>query len=161
MVKPIYAGLFLVPSAVQQLEELSKKFALVHKPGETHMHHCTLAFLAREKNIESNPIWEWTQKYLGDVAYIYPEMLALDVKASCVVLESVLVWDEDNYVTDLPYLGKSQPHVTISCAEGVKPFYSNALINEGNLVSIPKGHWEGEIETRVGYFGVDQKVHFG
>jgi len=103
--KPVYAGVFLVEETRARLLEY-----VAPKHKNVFAHHLTLAF---GKNIlPSYP--------LGDICPIQVLGVADDEKGQAVVCGG-------DHVYNLCH-GAQLPHITISCADGVKPVYSNELL---------------------------------
>lgn len=104
--RPIYAAVFLT--------EESKKMLLSMIPARyptVYAEHMTLAF-----GRHMNPTYP-----LGEKVKLWADMHYWDDRGQCVTV----ILQKDMKV----HLAKEQvPHVTISCAEGVKPFYSTELI---------------------------------
>ena len=111
LVKPVYVGVFLTEEAKK---ELLKVLPAVHPT--VFAEHVTLAFGRHMKD-----------------RYPLGEMVTVEVVAS--------VKDERGQAaivrpfTMKKWLWEDQtPHITISCAEGVKPFYSNDMLKNANTM---------------------------
>jgi hypothetical protein len=113
MKAPIYSGIFLTDESKAAL------LALFGLHDNLFVHHITLAFRPDAPHPRE-----------GEAVNFRLLKHFADAKG-----EAVTVAIPD----DLTYVGKSAPHITISCAEGVKPFYSNTLISNGEGVAIPEG----------------------
>lgn len=102
---PVYAAVFLTEDSKRRLLE-----KVPPKHPNVYAEHMTLGFGRHLK-----------EKYpLGEVIEILATTIHEDERGQCVG-----VWPGDA----APLFWESQqPHITVSCAEGVKPFYSNELI---------------------------------
>ncbi len=109
----MYIAANLTPESV---ELLKKKIPPMYE--KVFYHHMTIAF---------NPSREAFDRYgdlMGKEIELFVMAVCNDSKAQAVLVDSDLV--EEGF-----------PHITLSCAEGVKPFYSQTLIknktNFGNI----------------------------
>ena len=109
---PVYIGVFLTPSSRQQL---LRDFPPVYE--NVFADHVTLIFKPKEDDLR--------QYDLGSIVRLKVVGYAQDQKGTAVLI-------------DLPPEIKTspgqKPHITISTAQGIKPFYSNKLIaNASNI----------------------------
>ena len=104
----IYTGIFLTDESRDKLIEWCKKEIGPLLPNE-FAHHCTLAFRPTHEAALALP--------LGDVVRIDVVGYAADDKGQAVAVAIPL--KSNNEVA----------HVTVSTADGVRPFYSNELLS--------------------------------
>ena len=124
--KPIYAGVFLSPSAQKELlQRIPAKFSQVFA------HHITFWFKS-DGPMPDLPFGE-------EVKFRVVEF-AEDDKGQAVAVD-----------LPPPYYSSRRPHITISTDKGVSPVYSNTLIQHG-LSPLPNkfyltgtiGWWDGQ-----------------
>jgi len=96
--KILYTGFF-----VKNISELTGQFPPKH--GKVYGHHSTIAF--KPPTLDSIQVGtETSLKIIGRVT---------DEKGDALLVES-------------PKSNNAHPHITLSCAEGTSPFYSNEMI---------------------------------
>ena len=125
----VYTALF-----VQDVRSLLEQFAPKH--AITYGHHSTIAF--KPKNLAGIEI--------GKTSMILIIGRASDERGDALLVRN-------------PRSNNEIPHITLSCADGVKPFYSNELLKK----SLADGGVERfsepiEIEVVEGYFDGKTKV---
>jgi hypothetical protein len=91
--------------------KLTRKCKPQHK--NIYAEHMTIVFNPTEEQDEA------MMRRLGDVVTLQVTGFGLDDKGDAVV------------VTGERRVGGGIPHITISCADGTKPFYSNKLLDGG------------------------------
>lgn len=99
------------------IDDASKSVLTQHikpKHPNVYLEHVTIVF---KPNDEQNSVWE---RRLGEKIELEAIAIAADDKGEALVVDGVQL--EDSRV----------PHITVSCAEGVKPFYSNELLAKGH-----------------------------
>jgi hypothetical protein len=122
----VYVGAFLNDKVRDMLiakfdDDLQNKFA----------HHITLAFKPDQDTLDLMTIGaDITIQVIGE---------AIDNKGHALIVK---------LPDDVIYKGKT-PHITISTADGVKPFYSNILIDNGSSTMLDKPF---EFTAKVGAF---------
>lgn len=109
MSKVIYWAAFLTNKSSNVLKSIFKP-----EHPKVFAEHVTLAFAPTE---EQNKQWE---KRLGETVELKVVYEAKDKRGHAVIVEGVQ--REDGGI----------PHITISCAKGTKPFYSNYLLSKGH-----------------------------
>jgi|SRR6267154_1973371 len=123
--KPVYAALFLTQESKKELLEV-----VLPKHPMVYGEHITMAFGRHLR--EKYPIGEQVEVTVSTVFE--------DGRGQCVAADPgpirELFWDQQ------------VPHVTISCAEGVKPFYSMDLMKDAGSV---RGKVELKLKTIVDY----------
>lgn len=136
----VYIGLFLDDDSKIILET---EIPFLH--SQHYGDHVTLIFRPVPGIIKS------LQPFAGKKVPIVADRLFYDFKGQAVGVE-------------IPTIGYYQPnlHITISCAEGVKPAYSNELLKTSNplpinrillvgtLDAFPSGSWPVVIEVKEG-----------
>ncbi len=123
MIKVIYTAEF-----VEDTEDLLNKFPPKHK--KVYGHHSTIAFRPNDLNgIEIG-----NKSIMKVIGRVYDE------KADAILVEN-------------PKSNKKYPHITISCAEGINPLYSDEMIEKAILANSIE-YFESPIEISVteGYF---------
>lgn len=104
---PAYIGLFLTPSS---REALLSYFPAIHP--NVHADHLTLVFMPDEQDMKDFlPV-------LGSIFTIHVIGRHADEKGQAVEVAR----------GSIPQCKNEFPHITISCANGVKPVYSNELL---------------------------------
>lgn len=98
----IYNAFVLTDSSISKLKNI---FPPVHT--NLYYHHVTINFGVKEY-----------PKNLGDMVTAYVIGYAEDENGQAVVVNGIE--SKNKY-----------PHITLSCAEGIKPVYSNVLLNKG------------------------------
>ncbi len=101
-----YVAIVLTPESHNLLRAIA-----VHP--EVRSHHCTVYFRPTEKELAQ------FQDRLGTEMTLEVVEVAEDEKGQVAVLK------------DHGLLSNRTPHVTVSCAEGVEPVYSNQLLQAG------------------------------
>jgi hypothetical protein len=107
MKKISYIGLFLTEESRKVLLDRIKP-----KHGTVTADHITLAFAPSEE------VLEILKPKLGRLYSIKLSGQASDEKGQAVAVER----------DELPFIENAFPHITVSCAAGVKPVYSNELL---------------------------------
>ena len=105
-----YIAAVLTPESQERL----KKFALY---PTIYAHHLTLAYRP------SRTVWEKYQDLIGKKIVLHVTGLLIDSKAQAAI------------VTGCPSENE-HPHITISCAEGIPPKYSNELMQIKEITPI-------------------------
>ena len=128
MKTPVYNAIFLTPKTEKRLRKI-----LSPKHPNVFLHHVTLEFKPdAPPELEGYKIVMALDKYFKDD------------KCECVTV----------FIPPaLKYVGPSKPHITISTAEGVKPFASNKLINTGNGILCSRNPYisiDGTLESFYG-----------
>lgn len=128
--KIIYVGLFLT-------EESRKKLLALFPPKHPKVtaDHLTMAFKPSAQVMESlNPM-------LGMKVRLHLLHYASDEKGQAVSVQK----------GSLPYCENEHPHITISCADGVSPVYSNELLEKHDkpcqVIPLPDLVLESVIDT--------------
>ncbi len=103
MTKKGYYFLELDKASSSRLKQLAKR-------DNIYCHHVTLCFMPNEAQ------HEYFQSLLGEIFPFRATQYRHNDKVDCVVVEP-------------PCDSKEFPHVTLSCANGVKPVEANELIN--------------------------------
>lgn len=108
--KTIYVGAFISEASKAYLLE---RIPPVHK--SVFGDHVTLVYMPTDEQLSLFS--------LGADLLVMVESIAFDGKGQAVLIK-----------TPRDILCKNEnPHITISCAEGVKPVYSNELLKKGSL----------------------------
>jgi|SRR3989344_3046035 len=115
-------------------EELLKKFPPKH--GNVFAHHCTIAF--KPASLEGIEIGKKSlMKVIGR---------AYDQKGDVLLVES-------------PKSNNEHPHITLSCADGVYPVYSNELLKKAiEDKTVEYANSPEEIEVVEGYFNGEEDI---
>ncbi len=122
-IKPLYTALF-----VNDISSLLNKYPPKH--GKKFGHHSTIAF--KPGSLDGISVGEkLTMKIIGRVS---------DEKGDALLVEN-------------PKSTNNHPHITLSCAEGVSPVYSNELIEKA-ITSNTVEYFDNpeEIDVTEGYF---------
>jgi hypothetical protein len=133
-VKPVYLGVFLDNASSARLAAWFHK-SVMPLHVEQYCHHLTVAFKPTPEQIEAFPFKAHCSLHVVGIAS--------DAKAQAVVVRPSCAFP----VT----VQNAHPHITVACAEGVKPFYSNELIAASSLPVIGGpvvggycGWWDGK-----------------
>ena len=128
-IEPVYTALF-----IKDLDSLTSQFPPRHE--NVFGHHSTIAF--KPGSLDGIEVGaEQTIKVIGRVS---------DEKGDALLVEN-------------PKSTNEHPHITLSCAEGVKPFYSNELIQKAMAAnSVEYFNPPVEIDVVEGYFDGKQDV---
>jgi hypothetical protein len=112
MSAPVYIGLFLT-------EESRGKLLGMYKPLHKNVHadHVTLVFKPHEEVVKL------VQSKIGTKMLLCVRGLSWDEKCQTAVVS----------LDSVPFCANKTPHITISCADGVKPSYSNELLAKAPL----------------------------
>lgn len=132
--KVIYSGIFLTP---ESREHLLKAIPAMHP--QVHAGHVTLVFRPTAKHLEA------LEAHIGKVVGVRVVAAASDERGQAVrvVPPAALVVASERVVD------RRALHVTISCAAGISPVYSNELLArvEGEPVALDL---EGEVRHFYG-----------
>ena len=85
-----------------------------------HFHHCTVAY---------EPSAEKIEQYKPNLGHVY------ELKVNGFVLTNEIAVLTIDDVEGLPVENR-YPHITVSCATGIKPFYSNQVLEKFTPVDI-------------------------
>ena len=126
--KPTYTGVFLDHASHERLVSWWDEHVKVPLHAKTFAHHMTIKFRPTAEEIEALP--------LGEQATLHVVGWAADDKGQAVLvapqgIESV----------------KQHPHITMACAPGTSPVYSNDLLAHG-VTHVSGPTLTGTIEAR-------------
>lgn len=125
MKPPVYIGIFLTPSSRAQL---LRDFPAVHE--NVFADHVTLVFRPKESDLANFDF--------GSIVRLKVVGYAQDQDGSAVLVD---------LPPEIEKLSQRNPHITISTAPGIKPFYSNKLISKpGNVERVSPKTYEGVID---------------
>ncbi len=134
MAKAIYIGAFLTNEAREKLLCFWRNtFGPLHQ--KAFAHHCTIAFRPTPEQL--------TDPSIGHAGHVTIISAVADLKAQAV---GVIGATSNN----------EYPHITISCAEGISPVYSNKLM--AFATPIENGI---TLQTKVGIFYSDGRISYG
>lgn len=122
---PVYIGVFLTPSSRAQL---LRDFPPVY--DNVFADHVTLIFKPKEDDLADYD--------LGSIVRLKVVGYAQDQKGTAVLV------DLPSEIRTSP---GQKPHITISTAQGIKPFYSNKLIaNSSNVERVSPKTYQGIVD---------------
>jgi len=123
---PVYIGVFLTPSARQQL---LRDFPPVYE--NVFADHVTLIFKPSETDLR--------QFDLGSIVRLKVVGYAQDQNGTAVTVD---------LPQEIEKHSQRDPHITISTGPGIKPFYSNKLISKSsNIERVSPKSYQGVIDT--------------
>lgn len=115
--KAVYVGIFLTEGSQSGLKTWAGS-TLGPALFKMHAHHATLAFRpSKEEMAKFIPL-------MGKTISMHISSSAADQKCQCVGITGVNQEDRDI----ISLAGKKNPHVTISCGEGISPVVSNEML---------------------------------
>ena len=122
---PVYLGVFLTPASRSRL---LRDFPAVHE--NVYADHVTLVFKPKESDLEKFNI--------GSIVSLKVVGYAEDQDGSAVTVD---------LPPEIKRHAQRNPHITISTAPGIKPFYSNKLIAKpANVTRVSSKTYEGVLD---------------